>query len=115
MKIQIFGRKKCFDTKKAQRYFKERNIPYQFIDLDQRSISPGEYNNIKQALGGDFRRLIDPKSKAYESLYIAYQAYDQDVEQLLLENPALFRTPIVRNGKSQATIGYQPDVWRIWQ
>ena len=113
MNIQIFGKAKCFDTKKAERFFKERGVKYQFIDVAKYGMSKGEYNSVKNAVGG-MRKLIDETSKAYEDNYCAYLADDAAVEEKLLENPAMFRTPIVRNGK-QATVGYCPDIWKTWE
>ena len=113
MNIQIFGKSKCFDTKKAERYFKERGIQYQFIDIVRYGMSNGEYNSVKNAVGG-MRKLIDEKAKAYEQGFCAYLADESAVEQKLLENPAMFRTPIVRNGK-KATVGYCPDIWKTWE
>ena len=52
MNIQIFGTTKCFDTKKAQRYFKERGIKFQMIDLKEKEMSRGEFENVSRALGG---------------------------------------------------------------
>ena len=112
MNIQIFGKAKCFDTKKAERYFKERGIKYQFIDIVRYGISKGEYISVKSAVGG-MRNLIDEKSKAYEQNFCAYLADEAAVEQRLLENPAMFRTPIVRNGR-KATVGYCPEIWKTW-
>lgn len=113
MNIQIFGKSKCFDTKKAERYFKERGIKYQFIDIVKYGMSNGEYNSVKQAVGG-MKNLIDEKSKAYEKNFCAYLASEAAVEEKLLENPEMFRTPIVRNGK-KATVGYCPEVWKTWE
>lgn len=113
MNIQIFGKQKCFDTKKAERYFKERGVKYQFIDLKKYGMSNGEYNNVKSSVGG-FDKLVDKDSKLYEDLYIEHLAYEKDKEEKLLENQLLFKTPIVRNGK-KATIGYKPDVWKTWE
>lgn len=113
MTIQIFGKSKCFDTKKAERYFKERGIRYQFIDIIRFGMSRGEYTSVKNAVGG-MRNLIDEKSRAYEQNYCAYLADESAVEEKLLENPAMFRTPIVRNGK-KATVGYCPDIWKTWE
>jgi len=112
MNIQIFGKSKCFDTKKAERYFKERRIKYQLIDINKYGLSKGEYQSVKAAVGG-IDALIDEKSKAYENQYIKYLARKDDIEERLLENPGMFKTPIVRNGK-KATVGYQPDVWSEW-
>jgi len=113
MNIQIFGKTKCFDTKKAERYFKERKIKYQLIDIAKYGLSKGEYQSVKAAAGG-MAALIDEKSKEYEAQHIAYLARQDDVEERLLENPGMFKTPIVRNGR-KATIGYQPDVWAAWK
>ena len=112
MNIQIFGTKKCNDTKKAERYFKERGIKYQFIDIVRFGMSRGEYTSVRNAVGG-MRNLIDEKSKAYEQNYCAYLADEAAVEEKLLDNPAMFRTPIVRNGK-KATVGYCPEAWKTW-
>jgi len=112
MNVQIFGKSKCFDTKKAERWFKERRIKYQSVDILRYGLSKGEYESVKRACGG-FAALIDKNSAAYAALFMEHLAYDADREQKLLENPALFRTPIVRNGK-QATVGYCPEVWEAW-
>ena len=113
MNIQIYGKPKCFETKKAERYFKERRIKYQFIDIVKYGMSKGEYQSIKNAAGG-MDALVDEKSKEYESQYIKYLASKEDAEQRLLDNPGMFKTPIVRNGK-KATVGYQPDIWAVWE
>ena len=113
MNIQIFGEIKCFDTKKAERYFKERRIKYQLVDIKKYGLSKGEYQSVKSAVGG-IDALIDETSKEYESLYIQYLSDKNDIEERLLDNPGMFKTPIVRNGK-KATIGYQPEVWDEWR
>jgi len=110
MNIQIFGKSKCFDTKKAERYFKERRIKFQRIDLIDKGLSRGEFTNIKSAVGLD--NMINKKAPGAEIL--TYLAYDADREEKLLENPAFMNTPIVRNGK-KATVGYCPDVWKDWE
>lgn len=112
MNIQIFGKAKCFDTKKAERYFKERRIKYQLIDLGKYGMSLGEYKAVKAAAGG-MEPLIDTKSKEYEENYVKYLSDDADKEEKLLEHPKMFQTPIVRNGK-QATVGYKPEIWKEW-
>lgn len=111
MNIQIFGSSRSFDTKKAQRWFKERRIPFQYVDLPSRGLSPREYQSVKQKIG--FSALVDEKSKAYEALYMPWIT-PQAQEEKLLEHPELFRTPIVRNGKD-ATVGYCPEVWAEWK
>ena len=110
MNIQIFGKKKCFDTKKAERYFKERRIKVQNIDLIRYGMSRGEFNSVKNAVG--LEALIDPSAPGVELL--TYLAYTADKEEKLLEEPEFLRTPIVRNGK-QATVGFCPEVWAKWE
>ncbi|MEN6411134.1 MAG: ArsC/Spx/MgsR family protein [Veillonellales bacterium] len=110
MNIQIFGTKKCQETKKAQRYFKERNIKFQFIDLTITGLSKGELNRVKSVIG--ITHLIDTESKEYQKRNLKYIIHD--IETVLLQNPLLYKTPIVRNG-TQATVGYQPDIWKKWQ
>ncbi|APF28270.1 TPA: arsenate reductase family protein [Clostridium botulinum] len=111
MNIQIFGIKKCFDTKKAERYFKERKIKYQFIDLNIKGLSKGELQSIKSAIG--LNELINKDSREYKKTNIGSIRTDSVKEDLLLNNPKLYKTPIVRNGK-KATVGYEPEVWKEW-
>ena len=113
MNIQIFGKSKCFDTKKAERYFKERGVKYQSIDVAKFGMSKGEFNSVKQALGG-FEQLVDENSKEKEVLSLMKYLSTEDKEEKLFENPKLFRTPIIRNGK-KATIGYLPEIWKTWE
>lgn len=113
MNIQIFGTSKCFDTKKAQRYFKERGIKFQFIDLKEKGLSKGEYNGVKQAVGG-LDQMLNPNCKDKDTLALIQYISEEDKDEKVLENQQVLRTPIVRNGK-QATIGYQPDVWKNWE
>ena len=110
MNIQIFGRSKWFDTKKAERYFKERRIKYQYIDVDKYPMSKGEFQSVKNAVG--LATLINENAKGAEML--KYLAYDADKEEKLLENQKLLKTPVVRNGK-KATVGYAPDTWKDWE
>lgn len=112
MNIQIFGVKKCFDTKKAERYFKERKIKYQFIDLAIKGLSKGEFQSVKTAVG--LMNLIDKESKEYERLNIQHIINNSVKEEILLNNPKLYKTPIVRNGKN-ATVGYSCEVWNTWE
>ena len=111
MNIQIFGSSKSFDSKKAERWFKERNIKYQYIDLKSKGLSPREYQAVRRCI--PFEEMVDATSKAYESLYMAYITPAAQ-EEKLLEHPELFRAPIVRNGK-QATVGYHPEIWETWE
>lgn len=110
MNIQIWGKSKCFDTKKAERYFKERRIKYQYIDLLRYGMSRGELTSVKNAVG--IEALCDPKARDYAILQ--YLAYDTDRFEKLLDMPELLRTPIVRNGK-KATVGYCPEIWKTWE
>lgn len=113
MNIQIFGTKKSFDTKKAQRYFKERRIKFQFIDLREKEMSKGELQSVMRAVGG-LDALIDPKAKDQDTVaLITYLAESQKFDKLL-ENQQILHEPIVRNGK-QATVGYEPDTWKTWE
>ena len=110
MNIQIYGSKKCFDTKKAERYFKERNIPYQYIDLPRYGMSNRVFASAKCKLSVE--DMIDRKSKAYQACNMDY-IDESKRESTLLEHPAMFRTPIVRNGGA-FTLGYCPEIWEHW-
>ena len=112
MNIQIFGTRKCFDTKKAERYFKERKIKYQFIDLNQKGLSKRELESVKASVG--LNNLINIKAKEYNALNMDKIRSSSVKEEILLDNPKLYKTPIVRNGK-QATLGYEPEVWKNWE
>ena len=112
MNIQIFGVKRCFDTKKAERYFKERRIKYQFIDLTIKGLSKGELNSVKDVVGLNY--LINSQAKDYKKLNMDRIISSNVREEILLNNPGLYKTPIVRNGK-KATVGYEPDIWKTWE
>ena len=112
MNIQIFGTKKSNDSKKAERYFKERNIKYQFIDMKEKGMSKGEFNSVMQAVGG-LDEMIDQDCKDKDLLALIKYIAEEDKVEKVLENQKVLRVPIVRNGK-QATLGYQPDVWKNW-
>lgn len=113
MNIQIFGQSKCFDTKKAERYFKERGIKFQSIDVAKFGMSKGEFSNIKQAVGG-LDKLLDTNAKDKDVIALMKYLSPEDQEAKLLENPKLFKTPIVRNGK-KATVGCQLEIWKTWE
>lgn len=112
MNIQIFGIKKCFDTKKAERYFKERRIKYQLIDLSEKALSKGELHSVEASVG--LATLINSKAKEYNKLNLQHIKDACIREEILFKNPKLYKTPIVRNGK-QATVGYQPEIWKYWE
>lgn len=113
MNIQIFGTKKCAETRKADRYFKERGIKVQFIDLKEKGMSKGEFTSVKQAVGG-IDKLIDGNGKDKNTLALLAYLSEADKEEKLLENQQLMKTPVVRNGR-MATVGYQPEVWKEWE
>lgn len=111
MNIQIFGRKKSFDTKKAERFFKERKIKYQLIDLDEKGISKGELNSVKRSVS--INNLIDIESKLYISLNLNRIRSVEMREDIILKNPKVIKAPIVRDG-NKATVGYDIDTWEQW-
>ncbi len=113
MNIQIFGTKKCNDTKKAERFFKERGIKYQFIDMKEKGMSKGEFTSVAQANGG-VENMLDPGCKDQDALMLIKYIADEDKLGKILENQQVIKTPAVRNGK-QSTIGYQPEVWKKWE
>ena len=110
MNIQIYGKSKCFDTKKAERWFKERRIKYQYVDLPRYGLGRRELESVRTAVGAE--NLLDEKAKGAE--LVKYLARPEDRLEKLLEQPELLRTPIVRNGK-KATVGYAPEVWETWE
>lgn len=113
MNIQIFGKSKCFDTKKAERFFKERGIKFQSINLEEKGFSPREFESVKRAIGS-LDAFIDTNVQNADALLLRYLSGEAEREEKLLQTPSLMRTPIVRNGQ-QATIGYAPEVWETWE
>ena len=113
MNVQIFGTKKCSDSRKAERFFKERGVRFQAIDLAQKGMSAGELRNVAARVGG-IEQLIDREGKRYLERGLKYAApTGPRIETMLVEDPLLLRTPIVREG-SRATIGFAPEVWQSW-
>lgn len=113
MNIQIFGTKKSSDTRKAERFFKERGIRFQSVDMKEKGLSKGELQAVMQAAGG-LDALIDPDCKDKDLLALIRHIVPEIKFQKVLENQAVLRQPIVRNGK-QATVGYRPEVWKGWE
>ena len=111
MNIQIFGLKKCSDTRKAERFFKERRISFQFVDLARFSLSKGELQSVRAVVGLNI--LINPEVKDYKQLNLDRIVSATLREEILLNNPSLYKTPIVRNGKL-ATVGHRPEEWESW-
>ena len=113
MNIQIFGKSKSFDTKKAERYFKERRIAFQSIDLLRFGLSGKEFDSVLRAVGG-IDNLIDWDSKDPDILILRYTEDSRAKEDKVFDRPELMKAPIVRNGR-QATVGYAPEVWETWK
>ena len=110
MNIQIFGKSKCFDTRKAERWFKERRIKYQYIDVLKYGMSKGELSSVKNAVG--LEAMVDPEDQDYP--IFQYLASNDAKLEKLYEVPYLLKTPIVRNGR-QATVGFCPEIWKDWK
>ena len=113
MNIQIYGKSKCFDTKKAERYFKERRIRYQSIDLLRFGMSGREFDSVLRAVGG-IDALIDWNGKSQEITNMKYMSDTRAKEDKVFDDPSLMKTPVVRHGK-QATVGYCPEIWATWE
>ena len=112
MNIQIFGSTKSSDSRKAERYFKERRIQYQFIDMKKYDMSGGEFDSVLRAVGG-IDNLVDWSGKNPDVDLLKYLADQRDKEDKVYENQSLIKLPVVRNGKA-ATVGYCPEIWGSW-
>lgn len=118
MNIQIFGKNKCFDTKKAERYFKERGVKYHSVNVLEKGLSKGELTSVINSVAKSetnsgtnaFTILANEKSSDY---HLFRHLTDEGKFDKLLECPSLLKTPIIRNG-NKATVGYQPDIWKTW-
>ena len=113
MNIQIFGTKKNADVRKAERFFKERGIKIQFVDIKEKGLSKGELNSVMQEVGG-LDAVIDPECKDKDTLALIRYIASEDKVEKVLENQSVLKQPIVRNGR-QATVGYKPEVWKEWE
>ena len=113
MNIQIFGKSKCFDTKKAERYFKERRIKFQAVDLLRYGLSGKEFDAVLRGVGG-IDKLIDWDLNHPDVTLMKYMDDARAKEDRVFDEPKLMRTPIVRNGK-QVTVGYCPEIWAEWE
>ena len=113
MNIQIFGTKKCNDTKKAERFFKERGVKVQFIDMKEKGMSKGEFTSVASANGG-IENMLDQDCRDKDTLLLIKYLPEEDRLQKILDNPQVIKTPVVRNGK-QSTVGYRPEVWKTWE
>ena len=113
MNVQLFGTKKCAETRKAERWFKERRVTLHVVDLGQKGMAPGELRNVAARVGG-MEALIDREGARYVAKGLKYAApTGPRIEQILVDDPLLLRTPIVRAG-ARATVGYAPDTWTAW-
>ena len=113
MNIQIFGTKKSKDSQKAERFFKERGIKFQYVDMKMKGLSKGEFESVRKAVGG-IEAMIDRNCKDKDLLALVTYIAEEDRAEKVLENQSVLLLPIVRNGK-QATVGYQPEVWKKWE
>ncbi len=113
MNIQVFGKSKCFDTKKAERYFKERRIKYQYIDIVKYGFSPKEFDAVIRGVGG-IDNLIDWEKNHPDITLMQYMEDKMAKEDKVYDDPNLAKTPVVRNGKF-VTVGYCPDIWATWE
>ena len=111
--IQIFGTKKSSDSRKAERFFKERGIKTQFVDMKEKGLSKGEFQSVFRAVGG-LEQMIDENCKDKDLLALIKYIAEEDRAEKVLENQAVLKLPIVRNGQ-KATVGYQPEVWKGWK
>ena len=111
--IQIYYVKRSFDVQKAERFFKERGIKFQYVDLKEKVLSKGEFNSVMQAVGG-VDAMIDPNCRDKDLLALVTYISSDDRAEKVFENQSVLLQPIVRNGR-QATVGYAPDVWKTWQ
>ena len=109
MNIQVIGTKKCKETQKTERFFKERRIPFHFRDLAEKGLTKGEFDNITRVIA--LEDLIDKESKRYKDRGMQFMVFD--IEEELLSDPLLLKTPIVRS-ENRVTVGYQPEVWKEW-
>lgn len=113
MNIQIFGKSKCFNTKKAERFFKERKINFQYIDMLEKGMSRGEMEKVSKTVGG-LDNLIDINAKDQDKLMLLKYAKQENKFDILMENQQLIKTPIVRNS-NKVTVGYDMDTWKSWE
>ena len=113
MNIQIFGTKKSSDTRKAERFFKERGIKFQYVDLKEKGLSKGEFQSVLQAVGS-LETMIDQDCRDKDMLLLIKYLAEEERARKVLENQHVLKQPIVRNGR-KATVGYQPDVWKKWE
>lgn len=118
--IQIFGTNKSFDTKTAQRWFKERRIPFQFVDIKEKEMSRGEFDSVVDSIARNagsradaIELLTDKNAKDYAS--IAYLDDSDKLDKLFENQLKLLKQPVCRNGKNAATVGLCQKTWEDWK
>ena len=112
VEAQIFGFNDCQDTRKAQRFFKERGVSVHFVDLNERPAARGELRRFAEKFGA--AALVDrdgPRFKAL-GLRVAGDSPERLLERALTE-PRLLRTPLVRCG-GRVAVGHAPETWQAW-
>lgn len=113
MNVQLFGTKKCAESRKAERFFKERGVKLHVVDLAQKGMSAGELRNVASRVGG-MEALIDREGKRYVEKGLKYAApTGPRIETMLVDDPLLLRTPIIRS-EGRATVGFVPEIWQGW-
>ena len=112
VQTQIFGFTDCQDTRKAQRFFKERGITVHFVDLKERPAARGELRRFAEKFGA--AALIDRDGARFKTLglRVAGDSPERLLERALME-PRLLRTPLVRFG-GRVAVGHMPDTWQEW-
>ena len=111
MNIQIYVNKKNPDVLKAERFFRERRIPYQLVDLKKHKLGQKELDTFVRAVGA--KALVDREGKKALERPVAHMSTDSLIVEALLDDPSALKTPIVRNG-SKITVGADEAVWKTW-
>lgn len=109
--IQIYFYKKNFDAQKAERWFKERRITVQMVDLARAKLGKRELDTVRRQVGLD--AMIDKDGKAWKECPARYAAGEDAILDALAADPRRLKLPIVRSGRL-ATVGYEPDTWAQW-
>ena len=110
--IQIYYVKRSFDVQKAERFFKERRIPFQSVDMKRHAPGRREVELFARAAGG-IAQLLDRTSQKVLSHPAAYMRDESAIADEIMADPSLIKAPIVRNGQ-KVTIGVHEDVWSAW-
>lgn len=111
MNIQIYVNKKNPDVLKAERFFKERRIPYQLLDLKKHKLGRKELETFARAVG--IKELVDREGKKALERPVAHMSTESLILAELLSDPSALRSPIVRNG-TRVTVGADEETWKAW-